>query len=78
MLEYKCKFLGIGFVVANTFYPSSKTCSECGNIKKDLKLSDRVYKCERGLSIDRDLNAAININQHRTTNKMMLICRKGV
>jgi transposase len=44
------------------FYPSSKTCSACGNIKSDLKLSDRTYVCENcGLVIDRDLNAAINL-----------------
>ncbi|MGU8333613.1 RNA-guided endonuclease InsQ/TnpB family protein, partial [Clostridium perfringens] len=42
-LEYKCKFRGIKLVVADRFYPSSKTCSQCGEIKKDLKLKDRVY-----------------------------------
>ena len=48
--------------VISTFYPSSKKCSRCGNIKKDLKLSDRIYKCDHcNLQIDRDLNAAINI-----------------
>ena len=45
------------------FYPSSKTCSNCGNIKKDLKLKDRVYKCSCGLEIDRDLNAALNLKK---------------
>lgn len=64
-LEYKCKFRGIELVVANRFYPSSKTCSQCGEIKKDLKLSDRVYKCKCGLSIDRDLNASINLSNYR-------------
>ena len=43
------------------FYPSSKTCSNCGEIKKDLKLSDRIYKCDCGLIIGRDLNASINL-----------------
>ena len=43
------------------FYPSSKTCSNCGKVKKDLKLSDRIYKCDCGLTIDRDLNASINL-----------------
>lgn len=47
--------------VVDRWYPSSKTCSCCGNIKKDLKLSDRVYKCECGFEIDRDLNASINL-----------------
>ena len=60
-LEYKCKFIGIELVVADRFYPSSKTCSQCGEIKKDLKLKDRVYNCSCGLSIDRDLNASINL-----------------
>ena len=60
-LEYKCKVIGIELVVADRFYPSSKTCSKCGEIKKDLKLKDRVYKCSCGLSIDRDLNASINL-----------------
>ncbi|EJT6476957.1 transposase, partial [Clostridium perfringens] len=40
---------------------SSKTCSQCGKVKKDLKLSDRSYKCDCGLIIDRDLNASINL-----------------
>ena len=47
------------------FYPSSKTCSQCGEIKKDLKLKDRVYKCICGLNIDRDLNASINLSKYR-------------
>lgn len=64
-LEYKCKFRGIELVVADRFYPSSKTCSQCGEIKKDLKLSDRVYKCSCGLVIDRDLNASINLSKYK-------------
>ena len=64
-LEYKCKFRGIELVVADRFYPSSKTCSQCGNIKKDLKLKDRVYKCSCGLNIDRDLNASINLSKYK-------------
>lgn len=64
-LEYKCKFRGIDLVVADRFYPSSKTCSQCGEIKKDLKLSDRVYKCSCGLMIDRDLNASINLSKYK-------------
>ena len=64
-LKYKCKFRGIKFVVADKFYPSSKTCSRCGEIKKDLKLSDRVYKCNCGLSMDRDLNASINLSKYK-------------
>ena len=64
-LEYKCKFRGIELVVADRFYPSSKTCSQCGEIKKDLKLKDRVYKCSCGLTIDRDLNASINLANYK-------------
>ena len=64
-LEYKCKFIGIELVVADRFYPSSKTCSQCGEIKKDLKLKDRVYNCSCGLSIDRDLNASINLSRYK-------------
>ena len=64
-LEYKCKFRGIKFVIADRFYPSSKTCSKCGEIKQDLKLKDRVYKCNCGFAIDRDLNAAINLSKYK-------------
>lgn len=61
-LEYKCLHYGIQLVVANRFYPSSKTCSYCGNIKSKLNLKERVYKCSScGLKKDRDLNAAENL-----------------
>ena len=61
-LESKCKSNGIELRIVGSFYPSSKTCSCCGNIKSDLKLSDRIYICnECGLIIDRDLNASINL-----------------
>ena len=46
------------------FYPSSKLCSCCGNIKKDLKLSDRIYKCDCGNVIDRDFQASINLKAY--------------
>jgi len=50
--------------IVDTFYPSSKTCSCCGKIKKDLKLNDRIYKCSNcGLEIDRDYNASINLEK---------------
>ena len=63
-MRYKCEWNGIEFVQANRFYPSSKTCSCCGNVKRDLKLSDRTYKCDIcGLTIDRDYNAAINLSK---------------
>ena len=58
----KCKERNIELRLVDTFYPSSKTCSCCGNIKKNLKLKDRIYKCDKcGLEIDRDLNASINL-----------------
>ncbi|QAT41610.1 transposase [Clostridium sp. JN-9] len=58
----KSKQNGIEVRIVDRFYPSSKTCSCCGNIKEDLKLSDRVYKCDNcNTSIDRDLNASINL-----------------
>lgn len=60
-IEYKCEWNNIDFVQVDRFYPSSKMCSNCGNIKKDLKLSDRIYKCECGLTIDRDFNASLNL-----------------
>ena len=61
-IEYKCLWNNIKFVQADKWYPSSKTCSECGSIKKNLKLSDREYVCtECGCVIDRDFNASINL-----------------
>ncbi len=61
-IEYKSKWRGITIVKADKFYPSSKTCSKCGLVKGNLKLSDRVYKCEQcSLELDRDLNAAVNL-----------------
>lgn len=63
-MKYKCEWHGIEFVQVGRFFPSSKLCSCCGQIKKDLKLKDRVYKCGCGLEIDRDLNAAINLSRY--------------
>lgn len=60
-LTNKCKMLGIELRIVNRFYPSSKTCHECGQIKSDLKLSDRVFKCDCGYEADRDYNASLNI-----------------
>lgn len=57
----KCNQNNIQLRIVDRFYPSSKTCSCCGSIKKDLKLSDRTYRCSCGLAIDRDLNASINL-----------------
>ena len=60
-MKYKCERYGIEFIQVPRFYPSSKTCSNCGNIKKDLKLSDRTYRCSCGFTCDRDKNASYNL-----------------
>lgn len=65
-LKYKCDEYGIELRVVDKFYPSSKKCNCCGSIKKDLKLSDRVYKCSCGYIKDRDLNAALNLRDALT------------
>lgn len=63
-LEYKCSWYGKDLVIIDRFYPSSKTCSCCGWKNENLKLSDRVFKCNNcGSELDRDLNAAINIKR---------------
>ena len=64
-MKYKCECLGILFIEADKWYPSSKTCSHCGKIKKDLKLSDRTFHCECGFTLDRDLNASINLANYQ-------------
>ena len=64
-LKYKCEFNGIEFVEVDTWYPSSKTCSECGHVKSSLSLSERTYICEEcGCVIDRDYNASINLSRY--------------
>ena len=64
-IQYKCEFNGIEFVEADIWYPSSKTCSECGHIKPKLPLSVRTYICEEcGCVIDRDYNASINLSRY--------------
>ena len=64
LLERKCQEFGIELRIVDRFYASSKTCSQCGHIKKDLQLSGRVYECtECGLLIDRDYNAALNLKR---------------
>lgn len=63
----KCKENGIELRVVDRFYPSSKTCHNCGHINKDLKLSDRTYKCsECGYTEDRDINASLNLRDAKT------------
>jgi len=74
LLAYKAAWYGCQLTVADRWYPSSKTCSGCGQLKPDLTLADRTYRCAVcGLSLDRDVNAAINLarwpasSRHSTT-----------
>ena len=60
-LTSKCNALGIELRIVDRFYPSSKLCYSCGSIKKDLKLKDRIYKCDCGYIEDRDYNASLNL-----------------
>ena len=65
-IEYKAELCGIEVVKADRWYPSSKLCHKCGHVKKDLKLSDRTYRCnECGLIVDRDINASINLARYK-------------
>lgn len=63
-IQYKSEWNNISVIIADRFFPSSKLCSCCGEIKKDLKLSDRVYKCDCGNIIDRDYQASLNLKQY--------------
>jgi putative transposase len=75
-LEYKAKFYGATVVVADRWYPSSKTCSCCGSIKTELALSQRTFKCDEcGFEADRDLNAAPNL-EHLAASSAVSACRE--
>lgn len=63
-IEYKSNWNGIKFILADRWFPSSKLCSCCGQIKKDLKLSDRIYQCDCGNKIDRDYQASLNLKNY--------------
>ena len=63
-VEYKSAWNNIPVIIADRFFPSSKLCSCCGEIKKDLKLSDRIYQCECGNIIDRDYQASLNLKRY--------------
>lgn len=68
IMKYKCEKYGIEFIQADRWYPSSKTCSCCGNIKAKLSLSEREYICDKcGLKIDRDKNASINLSRYKAS-----------
>lgn len=63
-LTYKSELYGSNLLVVSRWFPSSKTCSRCGNVKEKLGLSERIYRCEIcGAVIDRDINAAINLKK---------------
>ena len=65
-MEYKCRWKNIEFITADRYYPSSKMCCMCGHIKKDLKLSERIYICPIcGNTIDRDFQASMNLKRYR-------------
>jgi len=65
-MQYKCQWNNIELITADRYYPSSKMCSCCGNVKKDLKLSDRIYHCSVcGLTIDRDFQASVNLMRYK-------------
>ena len=63
-IQYKSEWNNITVILADRFFPSSKLCSCCGEIKKDLKLSDRIYQCDCGNIIDRDYQASLNLKQY--------------
>lgn len=72
MLQYKSEFNHRKVHVVDRFYPSSKTCSNCGSINKDLTLNDRIYRCEAcGLVIDRDYNASLNLLSQIEQDKLV-------
>jgi putative transposase len=72
-LEYKAQWYGSEILAVDRFYPSSKLCSSCGQIRNELSLSERTYSCECGLELDRDLNASLNLKSygefHRNLSK---------
>ena len=63
-IQYKSEWNNITVILADRFFPSSKLCSCCGEIRKDLKLSDRIYRCDCGNVIDRDFQASLNLKQY--------------
>lgn len=72
MLEYKADWYGKNIIRIGRFEPSSKICSVCGVMNKDLKLSDRTWTCANGHELDRDINASINIKDFGLRTKPLL------
>lgn len=76
-IEYKAKMAGVELVIADRWFASSKTCSGCGQKKDQLKLSERTFECSGcGVSLDRDLNAAINLDRYEATTPPIRGSRK--
>lgn len=75
MLEYKAEWYGKNILRIGRFDPSSKTCSNCGNINKELTLKDREWTCSCGSVLNRDVNAAINIKNFALRNHLSVGCR---
>ena len=74
-IRYKAEQLGIEITTADRFYPSSKTCSNCGHVKDVLTLKERIYGCDEcGIEIDRDLNAAINLKNLAVGSTVTACC----
>jgi len=68
-LEYKQEWAGGDIKLVDRWYPSSKTCSDCGTIKSDLKLSDRIFKCDScGSQKNRDYNASVNLKNYTASS----------
>ena len=63
-IEYKSNWNHIPVIIADRYFPSSKLCSCCGTIKNDLKLADRIYRCDCGNTIDRDFQASLNLKKY--------------
>ena len=63
-IEYKSDWNNIPVIIADRYFPSSKLCICCGQIKKDLKLADRIYRCDCGNTIDRDFQASLNLKTY--------------
>jgi len=72
-LEYKAEWHGKNIIRIGRFEPSSKCCSSCGKINKELTLKDRVWTCKCGVTHDRDINAAINIKNFGLRNKPLIV-----
>ncbi len=77
-LTYKTEWNGGQVVKADRFFPSSKTCSQCGTKKEELRLSARVFNCDHcGLTIDRDVNAAMNLKNNTVSSTEINACGVG-